>query len=113
MHVDNVIAGANLLADVVDNTENRDDYYFELVNQQGVPVKLDPADRKNLVLAMTLQEQGSFQFFFASYVNSELGEKLMQASDKPDLSGVLKFFLESDYAFSKVYEIIKEGEENL
>jgi len=87
-HLQNVIEGATMMADVVEPENDHDDYYFELVNQQGVPIKLDPADRKNLTLAMTLQEQG---------------QKLMDR-ENPDLHACLKLFTESDAAFGRVVD---------
>jgi len=80
-----IIKAAESLAGRTKDNNNDDDHYrFEVENQDGTKLRMDPEDNKNLVLAMSLHEKGV---------------KMMEKGEHNIGS---KFLLEADSAFLRV-----------
>lgn len=70
---------------VASRTDGDDGHtYFEVENQFGAQMNLDPEDRKNIIKGMTLHEKGK------------------KKVEKDDIDTGIKFFLEADSAFQAI-----------
>jgi len=75
---DLLLEAAKKIADRVDDGDSNYNYYFEVENQSGSGMQLDPEDRKAIIVAMTMHEKGTKELNNADYQKA------------------LKFFLEAD-----------------
>jgi len=82
---DRIIKAATSVAErTKNNNDDYKNYRFEVENQNGSKIKMDPEDNKNLVLAMSLHEKG------------------VNMMEKGELGLALQYLIEADTAFIKV-----------